>query len=413
VDATTPSARVTVERDGVPADAIDGIVPDRVVEVGDSDQIAAVIGEARAASRAIVPVGGATDTAVGNVPERFDVALSLASMTRILAHEAENLTVTAEAGVSLAALNDVLAARGQRVVVDVDEPARATIGGIVATNPMGRRAYGFGSCRDLVVGLTVVDGRARTLRLGGKVVKNVAGFDLQKLFIGSSGTLGVISEVTLRTHPVPDVSSTLALYVDDYEAVESARAAIFASELPLAGFDVAGELGGERRRWRVEAFLEGTAEEVAHQRDRLLRIAPAEDGECEDSPAPGSAPSQGLLRLLVCVPPAACVDALRALASLAATRGYGGCVRGQLGLGRLRASVSSGDVEAASELIAAARVQAARLGGRIVVERAPVEVKRRLDVWGPPPSSIRLLRAVKDRFDPAHILSPGRYVGGI
>ena len=199
-------------------DAVLGVQPAAVYEPGTLAEAVAVVGSATREGRRLVFVGGATELDLGAAPHALDAVVRTARLQKVLDYAPSDQVVTAEAGVTLAALQDTLSKNGQRLALDPPQPARATLGGIVAANAFGPRRARYGSVRDLIIGVTIVRADGVVAKGGGKVVKTVAGFDLPKLMVGSLGTLGLIADVTFRLHPLPEESVTLL--VPDRKASE-------------------------------------------------------------------------------------------------------------------------------------------------------------------------------------------------
>jgi glycolate oxidase FAD binding subunit len=337
-------------RRGRERDAVDGVVPESVVTATSTKDVAVCVAECSKRGLAIVPQGGGTAIRFGNKPARYDTKLSLAGMSRATARNPEDLTVTVDAGIPLSHLNRLLAGDGQRVALDADAAHRSTLGGLAAADHRGRLAFRYGSPRDQILGMTVVDGRGRELRIGGKVVKNVAGYDLTRLFVGSYGTLGVITEITIRTYPVASSTADAVFEFDDALSVDAARSRIFASRLPLAGFDAEADVKGGSGNWRLRCLLEGSAEEVR--------------------------------------------------------------VDGRLGTGLFRLSTSAGrSTEALAFVRTVEKLCEPDPRARVVTETASAELKSTLDVWGGVVPGFHLMKRIKQKFDPSGILSPGRFVG--
>jgi len=391
-----------------PTDAIDEVQPSYVLTVRGEDDLVRVVDEARNAKLAIVAVGGATRLHVGNIAEAVDLRVSLGGMASILEHSPEDMTVTVEAGVSLSRLNHALAKHGQRICIDDPNDDRATIGGTIATNSTGGYAYGFGTPRDLVLGMTLIDGKARLLRAGGKVVKNVSGYDLVRLFTGSYGSLGIIAGVTLRTHPIPEYQRCLEFVFDDHASLESLRAQLYASNLPLACLDFAHDR--ENARWRAVVRIEGTKKEVEYQKGRIESLA-GRDGRPFDGPSPVYAGGKPTVIVRINASPTSIVEVSQLLSRVVGNDRTSVTLGGRLGDGVARIASSEGDVKRALNFVRTVGDCARKAGAGVVVERAPREIKRILDVWGERPGGFALMRRVKDAFDPSHILSPGRFVG--
>jgi len=387
-------------------DAIDGLVPAVAITVRSLDDIVTVVQEAKRSGLALVPTGTGSLLSVGNKPKAYDVRVSLTGMASILERCPDDMTVTVEPGVGIGRLNRLLAADGQRVAIDCAGDQQATIGGRVATNTTGGYAYGFGTPRDLVLGLTVVDGRGRVLRTGARVVKNVAGYDLPRLFTGSYGTLGIIAEVTLRTHPLPPDAVTACFDFSDASELEKARTAICASELPLVGIDFEAR---ELNRWRLLARMEGTEEQLDYQTSRLAELCrrrPVERTADWQSPIHAEETATDVIRAGAL--PSRVVSL--AMEILQASRDVAASVRvaGRLGDGLLRVFAQC---ERPQDSLRVMRLVGERAAA--VVERMPTPVKSTLDVWGQRPVGFELMRGIKQAFDPFGLLSPGRFVGGL
>jgi glycolate oxidase FAD binding subunit len=309
-------------------------------------------------------------------------------MDRVLDHQAGDLIVDVQAGARLADVSTHVAKERQRLALDETVPG-ASIGGTLATNASGPQRLLVGTARDLLIGVTVVRADGVVAKAGGRVVKNVAGYDLGKLVVGSYGTLAVITEAVFRLHPEPEARRwVVAEPADLHDAV---HAVVHSQVVPWAvevdGATLAVLLGGRAdgvgaRARAVQELVGGT---VSDEQPAWWGSYPWRDGEI------------GLK--VTCV-----LSGLREV--LAALRDAGARVRGSAGAGVLYAALVVPDP--LEEL----RAVAARHGGTVVVVDAPDEVKASVDVWGPVPA-LDLMRRVKDQFDPDHRLAPGRFVGGI
>jgi glycolate oxidase FAD binding subunit len=316
-----------------------------------------------------------------------DTVVDVSGMDRILDHAAGDLVVQVQAGVPLAELAAALAPAGQRLAID-EVVAGSTIGGVLATGLTGPLRASHGGVRDLVLGVTVVLADGRCARAGGRVVKNVAGFDLSKLYTGSFGTLGVITEAFLRLHPVPE--RTAWVTVEDLAEADSLWPA--AVEVH-AGPGVAPEL---------VALLEGTDRGVE---GRLAGRAEAARPSWWGG-LPGLGEGETLLKLTTvrsAVP--ALVESCRRLGVVAVT--------GSAAAGILWAGVAAGTpVAEAVEVLQVLRAACARYRGSASALRAGPALRDATDAWGPVPA-LALMRRVKDEFDPGPRLAPGCFVGGI
>jgi glycolate oxidase FAD binding subunit len=398
---------------------VDGARPEVVVAPSTVEQLQAVLTEAQTSGVAVIPFGGGTHIGAGNPPAAYDVALSLARLDRITAHEPADLTVTVEPGVRLADLQRVLAAHGQFLPLDPPCDERATIGGVLATNAFGPRRHAFGTARDWLIGIRVVHADGAISKSGGRVVKNVTGYDMHKLYIGSLGTLGVIAEATLKVAPLPHEQSTLAV---------ACRSAAHASDLVLAAHDTglaihaaellsppASQAVDGASAWTVLVRVAGGPGAVGRSL-REVRAASASTGaivEVRDASTVWDAWNRsfrpGGLSLRIGVLPSRVGDAMQVLDRRLA--GAGARLSATATAGVIRASLQLPRDGRAAALVDAARDVAARYDGSVVVDAAPPLVKRDIDVFGPLRPDFSIMKRLKEEFDPKRTLSPGRFVG--
>ncbi len=218
------------------------------------------------------PMAGGTAMALGNPPRQADVVLKLSRLDRVIEHDSANLTVSAQCGMTLSAIQSALAAQKQIVPIDAPHPARATIGGIVSANLNGPRRSCYGSVRDLVIGMKVVLASGESIKAGGKVVKNVAGYDMCKLFVGSLGTLGIISEVTIRVAPMAERAATFVCRGTLAEARRFIDELSRSQLLPAAVFLLSEQTPKD---WRIAVWSEGFEETVErHLRELQTVVTP-------------------------------------------------------------------------------------------------------------------------------------------
>jgi glycolate oxidase FAD binding subunit len=372
-------------------------------------------------------LGGGTELSLGAPPTGVEVVLATERLDRVVEHAPLDQIVSVEAGVRLAFLQELLARSGQMLALDPPWAGRATLGGLVATNAFGPRRTRYGSIRDLIIGVSIVRADGTEARGGGKVVKNVAGFDLPKLMVGSLGTLGLIATVTFRLHPRPETEATVLFGDLDAEAVRRVVLALRQAQLePGAAAALVREGGddlGVRFDGRFELGIrfEGFEAGVRQQTTKLLELATRQgwgarmlDGgparefwarhdQAREAPAGFRAKLAAQPMDLERVANAAIGSLFTALESPRAV-----CYP-VLGL-----AFVAGEVRVAGQVAAA--VNAAREAvpeGSVVLHAAPPEVRAAVDVWGPPPAALALMRAVKQRLDPARRLAPGRFVGGL
>ncbi len=270
VPAGLSSACADVDSAG-PADAVGGRPARYVAAPASTAEAAALLRAAAGLGLTVVPRGSGSRLGWGASPASCDLIVDTRRMDRVLEHAAGDLVVTVQAGIRLDELAKVLAAAGQRLAVDPPastEGARGTVGGLIATGAAGPMRYRYGSPRDLLIGITVVRADGTVAKSGGKVVKNVAGYDLGKLFAGSLGTLGLITEATFRLHPLPEAAAWVTLECADSAAAASAVRA--AADSPLAPSAIELTWPAAAASISVSVLLEGEAESVDGRTDRLL-----------------------------------------------------------------------------------------------------------------------------------------------
>ncbi len=405
-------------REGTAGDAVLGVVPRLVLEPATLEEAAEALRACARDRLAIAFVGGGTELELGRPPSRLDAVVRTGRLGRLVEHTPSDQIAVVEAGMTVADLQRRLAAHGQRLALDPPLPQRATVGGVLAANAWGPLRHRHGAGRDLVVGMTFVRADGVIAKGGGKVVKNVAGFDVPRLLVGSLGTLAMVGTVTFRLHPLPQADATVLLPGLEAAAARTMVAALRSSQLDPAAVVAILEGGHLRLGIRFEGFGPGVAEQ--HQRllavaERLGREAePLEDGAARAFWARHDViRSEGAVRLKVTAPPAALVELVRTAAAPLAGALRGGAAVLYPTLGVAFVSGAAADPEAAARAVEEARAALAPLGGGVVVAAAPAEVRALLDPWGPPPAGAAVMRRVKDQLDPEHRLAPGRFVGGI
>ena len=394
----------------VSALTIDGVSPRSVVAPGTPDELALLLKSAGHSGDAVAPVGGGTQLDLGMPPSRLDVVIETTRLNRVVEYEPADLTITLEAGMRFSELQRILGEQGQFLALDPPLQDGATIGGLIATNASGPLRYSHGTARDLVIGTRVANPDGTLTRAGGRVVKNVAGYDLNKLYIGSLGTLAIVVELSFKVAPIPPATATVLGEFADASSVRETVGSVVRSALsPLAielngSTHLAFRLGGypsavERQKRELSALISqnggqvvGTSpeywEELARQRVEARR---------RDVVVKAAAPLSSSVSLVEIL--------IRHLRDFAPT------VWAHAGSGVAYAACDS----ASDRVLADVRKAVTSLGANssLVIERAPPTLKRALDVWGDPGASIALMRRIKDKLDPDHILNPGRYVGGI
>jgi len=394
-----------------------GVAATQVFSPASLDEASAVLTDLAAKKRTVTVVGGETALELGNAPSAVDAVVSTARLDRIVEYAPADQIVTVEAGIKLKNLQEQLLPNRQRLALDPPLPGRATLGGVIATNAYGPRRTRYGTVKDLIVGMTIVRPDGAIARGGGKVVKNVAGFDVPKLMVGSLGTLGMIATVTLRLHPLPDAERALL-----FTGCTAAEVHAFVGDMIAAQLEPAVALAiGEGRKYMLCVRFEGFSAGVDAQVVALHAIAQRRGRHAEElSPldwvpidaAHDAARTSNALRVKISAPPSEFAHLHEhVVAPLAA----------QLGDARAAAYPSAGIAFVSgnppdarvTETLAASRGLAESKGGTLVVTAAPAEIRAGIDVWGTPPAAYGLMRALKARFDPGRRFNPGRFVGGL
>jgi glycolate oxidase FAD binding subunit len=371
--------------------------------VEDAAEVLRALGERQASVRF---VGGGTKLAWGGLGTDPDARLHTTGMSGIVEHNAADLTVVVDAGTPLAELQDALAESGQMLALDPPD-RNSTVGGVVATGDSGPLRHRYGAPRDLLLGMTVVLSDGTIARSGGKVIKNVAGYDLAKLFAGSYGTLGLIARVALRLHARPPATATTGAIATDAEVVGRAAVAVTHAPLEATAVDVSWDRGVGRALAR---FGGGTARVQAERAVALMAEAGGDaevvddDDDLWNEQRTRQRASEGVVVRVSCVQ----TEIARVLA---AAERMGASVVGRAG-GLAWVTMRDADPSEAVGRVEELRRDLAPLA--CVVLDAPEEVRAKLDVWATnDDGAVDLMRRVKNRFDPAGICNPGIFVGGI
>jgi glycolate oxidase FAD binding subunit len=398
------------------ADAVDGHQPIVVLEPGDAATAASMLHWADTERLTVVPRGAGTKLTWGSSPSSADLVLSTVRLVAGVDHCAGDLTAILPAGASLAQVNALLGRERQWLPLDPPLSDRATIGGIVATNDSGPRRHRYGSARDLIIGIemALVDGR--TAKAGGRVVKNVAGYDLSRLLCGSFGTLAFIASATFKLAPLPAASCTVVATVGNAQRL--GRLALALAALPLAPSAVELDSPPARMLIRFET-TPAAAEQQAHAACDLCKRheAPAtvQQGDLERDTWRAYESqlwqTDGTL-LKIAVLPSHVGDLIDVIERATASHSVDYRVGGRAALGVLFLKLR-GDVERHMEIVREVRRTAVAHGGSVVLLSTPVSIDRRVDSWGEVGDSLRTMQAVKARFDPHGTLNPGRGPGGV
>ena len=439
------SARLAMERvlgadklsDAVAGYGIPGASAEVAVSPGDVPELGELLAESNSLGLAVAPIGGGTRTELGNVISRLDVVADLTRLNAVIEHNPADLTCTVQAGIRVSELRRALSRQGQFLAMDPPLPERATVGGTLATAAGGPMKPQFGNLRDVVIGMKVVQADGKTVKSGGQVVKNVSGYDMARLHVGGLGTLGVIVEVSFKLAPLPAAETTLVASFGSHDrAVEAGLGIMHSGMTPLAltSFDemanatsgllppsqghLAIRLGGRPRTLKrmtddsssisrsagarsVEALDEATAASL------WRGLA---DFGWDDGPTPAMAGRVSVL-------PANVARLVESIKAEAVFNGLRTAVLCHPGYGTVTvlwfAAERAVREDVARYTLVRARDISHTMGGRMSIDRCPIDVRRKIDVWDDVGDSLAVMRRLKSQFDPKSTLNPGRFVAGI
>ncbi len=387
--------------------------PAIVTTPADAQQIAEVLKFANANGLGVMPSGGRTKLGWGN-PVRPDIELSLARMNQVREHAWQDMTCTVQAGCAWAAMQDQLRPHGQMVALDPVWPERATVGGVVAVNDSGALRLKYGGLRDLIIGMSVVLADGTMAKSGGKVVKNVAGYDIHKLMTGSFGTLGLIVEVNFRLYPVEEHVRTWTAMLPEgagCAAFSEPLRALMDSQIVPSGVQMRISGGTCAVDVRVAGLPECMDEYATRIQNILGGLALVAGSENVWGARQALFGRNDALVLKVSVLPgeiAAMGEELRQW-----TVDGGGEIEMVAQATGLMSVAITAVPDDALALVDRLRARVNTSGGSVVALQTPVELRGKIDVWGPDRGTLPLMREIKRRFDPNRVLNPGRFVGNI
>ena len=395
-------------RPAEPGDSVDGVAPDMVVSPRTTEEVSAAMRVAGSHGLSVVARGAGTKLDWGNPPESARLVIDLSQLAGVIEHENDDLVARVYAGTTLANLFAATSKARQCFPVDEVVPG-STVGGVVATGLSGPVRHLHGAVRDLVLGATIVRADGAVARAGSKVVKNVAGYDLAKLFTGSYGTLGILTELTLKLKPLPAARRfVVASYPGPSDLVAPLQRLLASQTVPSA---IEVDRPGPESPVQLAVLVEGRPAPVEQRSSDVAAALGTYDIRTEAPPGWGELPGPITLKLTSVL--SGIPSLVQGASSLASDKAMAARICGSAGSGvlfmGLPVEVPAPDLRA---LVDSLRTICAGLGGHTTVLRAPAWLKSNLDVWGPVPG-IDLMRRVKEKFDPARRLAPGRFVGGI
>lgn len=414
--------------------AVDGLLPRVVVIPGTVEDVAQTVALANQHGLTLLTRGGGSRINLGSIPEQFDILLETTKLTRLLEHEAPDLTCHAEAGLTLAGLQAQLATKGQWLALDPPDAEQSTLGGILASNASGPKRLRHGTARDLVIGLQVVQASGEVARSGGRVVKNVAGYDLNKLYVGSLGTLGIIIEANFKLQPLPESERTLLLtFLNAADATQTViaiqRSLLTPSAIELIDSGAASDitdffgLSLPTNGYTLAINFEGSTTSINRQLDEARSLARklgallGDDltGKVQDQFWDAVREhTQGSVTCKAAVLVSQMATYIQSVEQTCQRHELEAAIVAHAGNGILYIELRPGDatprlVEAITEL----RQHAQEARGSMVVERCPIDLKRRISIWGEPGSNFYLMQRLKHQFDPKGTFVKGRFVGGL
>lgn len=415
---------------------IDGVPVGHAAVPQSADELAGLMRAAWAAGQTMAAVGGATQLNLGNPPRSVHLALHTRGLRGVVEYEPDNLTVSVRAGATLQELQDTLAARGQFLPLDPPCPEQATLGGLVATNASGPLRFRYGTIRDLLLGIRIVHADGTRTQAGGKLVKNVAGYDMCKLYTGSLGTLGVITDLTFKVQPKSEAIATVILGCPGLRAALEAVQSFLRADLMPDAIEACNTHAVERlagapaaRAWILALRFGDTDAALRWQLDRLrelagggeiLNILDMEESEkfwrnAASVRADAADPAAVLVKCSVLSQSIAETERLLSAAGdRLQARLCAFCHAATFIIyGLFEWPEGSCDPVQLLQEIRDLRRYCISVGGHLVVERIPPAHKPGLDIWGYDAPALALMRRIKQQFDPKGLLNPGRFVGGL
>jgi len=436
-------AHVIHDPDTLQASAIDGKKPRAIVSPGTMDETSKIVAYAHKQKLVITPRGNGTKMGMGGIPKKADLVLSTGRLNRIIDCDCENLTLSVESGVTLNHVQRELEARGYFLPLDPPFTDKATLGGIVATNSSGPKRLLYGTARDLITGIKAVFPDGDIVVSGGKTVKNVSGYDMVKLLIGSLGTLGIICEITFKLLPLPEGKQTVLISFQELDETYRFVREVMNSQLLPASIDLLNATASDKMKhvrssqkgnYLIAIGLEGVIETVERQVSEMgargrkhggLDVITL-DAEGHDDFWTGIRDfAQGLTKeypniisLKSNVLIAKSAELLGNYEKIARGLGLDCAFINRCGNGILYSHLLVGEdldsrIDSLVDLIMQFTSEASQYEGNLVVESSLPSIKERVDVWGKPRSDYRLVRGIKAQIDPAGIFNPGRFIGGV
>ncbi|OGP64673.1 MAG: hypothetical protein A2170_16370, partial [Deltaproteobacteria bacterium RBG_13_53_10] len=432
-------ANIVNDPEKLKAYALDGKKPKIAVSPGTIDEISKVIALANEKNLAVIPRGNGTKMEMGGIPRKMDLLLLTSRLNRITDKDCENLTLSAESGIALSEVQKNLAQEGRGYFLPLDPPfsSKATLGGIVAANASGPKRLLYGTSRDLITGIKAVFPNGDIVVSGGKTVKNVSGYDMCKLLIGSFGTLGILYEMTFKLLPLPEKNATLSVSFGKLEEADGFVREIISSQLVPASIEMVNSPALEFLKHRIplatdgnylvaiglEGVVEGVDRQLAemesigkkHGAAKVEALNPKEGGAFWIALRDFSDAAE-FISLKSNFTISKRGEMIGSYEKMAKESGAECALICHSGSGILHSYLFAGmgrkvKAEGFAELIQKFTAEAVKYEGNLVVESAPPALKKKIDVWGEVRSDAGIVRRIKEEIDPKGILNPGRFVG--
>jgi glycolate oxidase FAD binding subunit len=396
---------------------VDGVAASDVLVPGDAKEAAEALAEATGRGRAVSPVGGGTALNLGNPPERVDFVLSTECLAGIIDYEPTDLVISVGAGARFGDVQAVLAEHGQRLPLDPPGGADATIGGLIATGRWGPLRYSAGTLRDLLIGIAVAHPSGTVSKAGGMVVKNVSGYDMPRLYLGSLGTLGVVVSANFKVLPRPRAEATVIVTYDGPAPAFAMATALRDGSEPVAALEVTFLEGA----WQLATRIEGRDETVAAVAGRIAAMIGGDVVRLDGSVSAdwwasyvakqqvADDESAVLVRCGV-RPKETAVLATGMAAALNAIGVATPYLAASPGLGTVVARLDFGS-EGSSRWLADVQGILLGLAETATILAAPPSWKQGIDIWGRLPEGFDVMQSLRTQFDPQRTINPGRFAG--
>jgi len=392
--------------------AVDGVTPAIAVSPGSVEEVAAVLAYANERNLVVAPAGGLVHQEIGRTPQQIDILLRMDRFSAIEHYDPGDLTIGIGAGTTLSEIQAMLRDQGQLLPIDIANADRVTIGGAMAVAAHGPLKHFYGGVREFCLGVRFVSGDGKTAKGGARVVKNVAGFDIMKLLIGSYGTLAVITSASFKLFPMPSVTRTfLGQFATLQEAIEF-RDFVINSPLSPICVEILSPSASDEASWTIAVRAGGSERVLARYASELgSGVTKSLDGFEEQKfwDEAQKLGESGPVQLRVSVPASDVARVIAEVEGLAAEHQLGFTAWGRVAIGSLLFAFAGGMAESYVNVVEGLRRTMPR-DGSAVVTRCPVALKPAMNVWGTSPTDIKAMAAIKRALDPKDILNRGRFL---